>query len=395
MRLPLVISGIIIVLSLCSDWYIYRRLKGLHAKWPSAVHIAVCLLLYIWVAVALLLPRRGGTDNQLLGVMWMLFAYCSVYIPKILFVIFDLIASVPELMHRKRLRWLSISGVVLSIALFAALWWGALVNRFNIDVRNVEIEIPGLPAAFDGYKIVQLSDFHVGTYGDDSSYVKEVVDKINSLDKDLVVFTGDLVNARTSEAEPHIKELGAINAPDGVISILGNHDYGDYSAWKDARAKSDNMDRMIEYQKNAGWWLLLNDTQIIRRRGDSIAIVGVENIGDPPFKIYGSLQKAYPALSDNVTKILLTHNPAHWTDSIADHPNRNIALTLSGHTHAMQIEVAGWSPAVFRYPTWGGLYKDKKGTHQLYVNIGIGTVGFPARIGATPEITVITLKKSE
>ena len=217
-------------------------------------------------------------------------------------------------MHRKRLRWLSISGVVLSIALFAALWWGALVNRFNIDVRNVEIEIPGLPAAFDGYKNVQLSDFNVG---------------------------------------------------------------------------------MIEYQKNAGWRLLLNDTQIIRRGGDSIAIVGVENIGDPPFKIYGSLQKAYPALSDNVTKILLTHNPAHWTDSIADHPNRNIALTLSGHTHAMQIEVAGWSPAVFRYPTWGGLYKDKKGTHQLYVNIGIGTVGFPARIGATPEITVITLKKSE
>ena len=142
-----------------------------------------------------------------------------------------------------------------------------------------------------------------------------------------------------------------------------------------------------------GWRLLLNETVMLRNNGDSLALIGVENIGDPPFKVYGSLDRAYPNHSDSVAKILLTHNPAHWVDSISDHDNVRVPLSLSGHTHAMQMEILGWSPAKYRYPTWGGMYSDSDKKHQLYVNIGSGTVGFPSRIGATPEITLITLKK--
>ena len=142
-----------------------------------------------------------------------------------------------------------------------------------------------------------------------------------------------------------------------------------------------------------GWRLLCNEHVFIHSGADSLALIGVENVGDPPFKNYGSLENAYPNLSDKVTKILLSHNPAHWVDDIADNDSIDIALTLSGHTHAMQIEMLGMSPAKFRYDTWGGLYKDGSGNHKLYVNIGSGTVGMPMRLGATPEITVITLRQ--
>ena len=202
--------------------------------------------------------------------------------------------------------------------------------------------------------------------------------------------------ALVTELLPHVSPLSRLTAPDGVISILGNHDYGDYSVWPDLSAKEENIVQMHNLQREKmNWRLLLNETVFIHRGKDSIAVIGVENIGDPPFHKYGSLTKAYPATGDNVVKILLTHNPAHWVDSIADSTQNNIALSLSGHTHAMQMEVAGWSPAVFRYPTWGGIYCDRDGSHKLYVNIGMGTVGFPARIGATPEITIVTLKSTK
>ena len=152
---------------------------------------------------------------------------------------------------------------------------------------------------------------------------------------------------------------------------------------------------MDSLQKSMGWRLLRNEHVILRQGTDSIALIGVENVGDPPFTVYGSLNDSYPSLGDSVTKVLLTHNPAHWTSDIADNDSINIALSLSGHTHAMQIELFGLSPAVWRYPTWGGLYADTDSRHKLYVNIGIGTVGLPMRVGATPEITVITLRPAK
>lgn len=326
----------------------------------------------------------------------MLFGYMTVYSAKLVFVIFDLIASIPRLWHNNRLKWLTTTGLCVSIIWFVAVWWGALINRFNHQIVEQTVYIENLPSGFDGFRIIQISDLHVGTYGDDSSYLADMMSVINALHPDVVVFTGDIVNRHTRELAPHIEVLGRLKSRHGVFAILGNHDYGDYTDWESSQAKDANLSMLVKHiREDMGWKLLLNETAYLYADGDSIAVIGVENVGDPPFKTYGSLYKAYATPSDSVVKILLTHNPAHWVDSIRNSHDINIPLTLSGHTHAMQMEVAGISPAALRYDTWGGLYDDTiKGArhHQLYVNIGIGTVGLPMRIGATPEITILTLR---
>ena len=396
MRLPFFLATGVFLLQIISDIYLFYLAKRRSRRlFPQKFQLWETIFFLVYMLVFLLLPKRDNADGLLRVQMWMLFGYFTVYLPKILFIIFDLLASLPILFHRKRIRWVTTAGVVAAATLFGGMWWGALINRNRIQVNEVEIEIDRLPESFDGYRIAQLSDLHVGTFGTDTTFISRLTDRVNSLHPDLIVFTGDIVNARSSEIDPHVTALSELQARDGVYAILGNHDYGDYSDWATDDAKEADRRHLRDAIGNMGWRLLLNETEMIRRDGDSIAVIGVENIGDPPFHVYGSLAKAYPDVSDNVSKILLTHNPAHWTDSIADNPDINIPLTLSGHTHAMQMEVGGFSPAVFRYPTWGGLYADKDKKHNLYVNIGIGTVGFPARIGATPEITVITLKKKD
>lgn len=347
------------------------------------------------IIAVICIPKRNCSTEMLTVTMWMLFTYLAFYLTKYLYVIIDLLANIPRLFKRRRIKWLSAVAGILALVFFASLWWGALFNRFNIDVKEVEVEISGLPDRFEGYRIAQFSDIHTGTFGNDTTFVTELVDRINSLKPDLIVFTGDIVNSKSSELRPHVGPLSRLHATDGVYSILGNHDYGDYSEWASPEAKRENLELLKSLQGEMGWRLLLNETEYIRRGNDSIALIGVENIGDPPFKVYGSLTKSYANLSDSVTKVLLTHNPAHWVDSISGREAMRVPLALSGHTHAMQIEILGWSPAKYRYPTWGGLYSDKDKSHKLYVNIGSGTVGFPARVGATPEITLITLKKAK
>lgn len=396
MRLPLIPLLIAIGLNILVDTYIYMALKHrLKSRIPARIQLWTAVALFVWIIVAICLPRTSGSNDTLLTVMWGIYAYVSVYFAKYLFVIIDLLARIPQLLGKSRLHWLSACASVFSVLFFCAMVWAALINRFRIDVRDVDVEIPDLPTQFEGYRIAQISDLHVGTFDGDTAFVSKLVDRINSLKPDVIVFTGDIVNSRTSELPPQTRPLSRLSAPDGVYSILGNHDYGDYASWPSEKAKADNLQLMKNLQKDMGWRLLLNETEFIRRGADSIAVIGVENIGDPPFRVYGSLHQAYPDLGDNVTKILLTHNPAHWVDSIASNPSINVPLSLSGHTHAMQMEIFGWSPAKYRYPTWGGLYADDEHSHQLYVNIGAGTVGFPARLGATPEITLITLKKAK
>ncbi len=393
MRIPLQFLITVIVLSLLVDGYIYivARRRCI-SKVPARLQLVSAVLLYVALIVGVSMPRRSGDDGSLLFIMWVLFGYMTFIVPKLVFVVVDAVASLPVLWHGRRWRWLSLTGGVIAIVAFLAMWWGALVNRFRIDVREVDFEFPHLPAAFDGFRIVQISDLHVGTYGDDDRFMRKLVGVINGLHPDAVMFTGDIVNRHSSELAPFVDALSGIEAPYGVFSILGNHDYGDYADWPSEADKAADVAALCAMQESMGWKLLLNQTEFIHSGRDSIAIVGVENIGDPPFRIYGSLLKAYPAVGDSVSKILLSHNPAHWTDSISGHDDVNIALTLSGHTHAMQIEVAGLSPAALRYATWGGMYGDEAGRHALYVNIGAGTVGMPMRLGATPEITLITLK---
>ncbi|MDE6135202.1 MAG: metallophosphoesterase, partial [Muribaculaceae bacterium] len=357
---------------------------------PFSLWSSVALALVLVVLVCL--PKRDGSDSDLIGIMWTLYAYFSIYIAKYLFVIVDLIGKLPCLFGRGRIRACGLCGIVVATAAFALMWWGALVNRFNIDVRRVDVDVPGLPASMDGFTVAQISDLHVGTYGTDTAFVAKLVRRVNALHPDLIVFTGDIVNRRSTELEPFVATLGRLSAPEGVLSVLGNHDYGDYYDWPSAAARQADRRHLHELEKSMGWNLLNNATAAITRPDGTLAVIGVENIGDPPFPVYGDLDNAYPGdLADSVPKILLSHNPAHWDADIKDSPDKNIALTLSGHTHAMQISAGGLSPAVFRYPLWGGMYTDQDG-HSLYVNIGVGEVGIPARIGATPEITLFTLR---
>ncbi|WP_290449412.1 metallophosphoesterase [uncultured Muribaculum sp.] len=395
MRLPILTMIILIVVNVFVDIYIWRCIVNKERKrWPGVVYAWSSLFFIIFIIVTVALPRRSGSDTVLLAVMWMLYTYLSVYISKYVFCIISFIGLIPRLWRGKRWKAMNIIGSVAAIAVFVTMWWGALINRTRYQIKEVEIEFADLPDAFDGYRVLQFSDFHVGTYGSDTTFVSEIVDVINNQSADLVLFTGDIVNRRTDELLPQVKPLSRLKAADGVYSILGNHDYGDYKKWPSAEMKSENMDMMYRLQRDMGWNLMNNRSEYIRRGNDSIALIGVENWGDPPFTVYGDLDKAYPMQSDSTFKILMTHNPAHWSEKIADNDTVNIALSLSGHTHAMQCQIGSWSPAEWRYDNWGGLYDDLSSRHKLYVNIGLGTVALPARIGATPEITVLTLRKA-
>ena len=395
MRLPILMMIITILINGVVDYYLFKTIKNrisksVYAKCYAWLSVFVTLALIVTIS----LPRRTGTNESLVFIMWMLFAYFSIYIPKYVYIVCDLVARIPLLLKKQRIKWVSKTGIILGVVSFCLMWWGALVNRFNIDVNEVEVPIASLPTPFDGYRVAQISDLHVGTFGIDTTFLAEVVEKINSLDVDAVMFTGDIVNRNSAELQPFVSTLSRINARDGVFSVLGNHDYGDYSDWESPEAKEENLKLMHKLQKQMNWTLLLNETKQVYRGNDSIFIIGVENLGDPPFKNYGSLSNAYTTINDSTIKILLSHNPAHWERDIKDKKDNNIALTLSGHTHAMQMSIGSFSPAALRYKYWGGLYVDDS-NHYLNVNVGIGEVALPMRIGATPEITVLTLRKAQ
>ena len=396
MRIPLIIAIIALALNIGIDAYIARSIRRVFGKARRAVkaHIIISVVAAAALAFLICLPKKEVSQAGLTVIMWALFGYLSIYAAKLTFIVCDSAGLLVRAILRRRNRAAvaAVVGCIAALSVFIVLWWGALVTRYDIEVKPVSVAVSGLPDTFDGYTIAQISDLHVGSYGTDTTYVSRLVDSINALQPDIIVFTGDIVNRTTAELHPFVAPLSRLQAPDGVLSILGNHDYGDYYEWDSPQAKTDNMRLMHQLQQQMRWHLLDNETIMLHRGTDSLAVIGVQNVGDPPFPIYGSLSKAYPAISDAAVKVLLSHNPVHWTDSIANRPELDVALTLSGHTHAMQIACGRFSPAALRYKTWGGLYTDSLG-RALYVNIGIGEVAFPARVGATPEITLITLHK--
>lgn len=394
MRAPFAALMILLLINIAVDMYISRQArKRCQNKLWCRVHAYTARIFSLIMVAVIILPAKSGGETELLSKMWLLFGYLSIYIPKYIAIVFDSLAMIPRLWHKQRIKALTKTGVTLACITFVAFWWGALINRFNIQVKEVTVEIPNLPASFDGLTIAQFSDLHLGTYHADPTFVSKLVDRINALNADVIVFTGDIVNRESTEMKPFIATLSRLHAPMGQYAILGNHDYGDYKIWHNEAEKQANMNLLYELFNRTSMKLLRNQTEWLHINNDSIAFIGVENIGDPPFKTYGSLPASYPDLADNNTKILLSHNPQHWVDSISNNAATNVALTLAGHTHAMQMEFANISPATFRYKTWGGLYADSDSLRQLYVNIGVGTVGMPARIGATPEITLITLRR--
>ncbi|WP_460924529.1 metallophosphoesterase [Pontibacter brevis] len=294
-----------------------------------------------------------------------------------------------------RNKFLNQMGLLVAAVPFSAFIYGMVKGAYDYQVKRVTLRLPNLPQAFDGYKMLQISDLHTGSFTS-TEPLKEAVKLINQQEADLVFFTGDLVNNMAVEVQQHIDTLKEIKAKAGVFSVLGNHDYGDYVAWPSVEAKRQNLQNLMDSHGKMGWQLLMNEHRIIEKDGEKIAVLGVENWGNRRgFPQYGRLDQAYKGTEDSPFKVLLSHDPSHWDGEI-NQKYDDIDLTLSGHTHGMQfgVNIPGWkwSPVQYVYEQWSGLYK--KGRQHLYVNTGLGFLGYPGRVGFLPEITVFELKKA-
>jgi predicted MPP superfamily phosphohydrolase len=276
---------------------------------------------------------------------------------------------------------------------FGIMTYGMSMGAYDYRVYNQKIKIPNLPSKFKGIKIAQISDLHVGSFWDTLA-PKRGIELLLQQKPDLIFVTGDLVNNQTSEIKPHFSWLKQIKADLGVLSILGNHDYGDYKSWRSNKEKQQNMLDLYEAQKQLGWKLLVDSTHYITIENEKIAILGVGNWGNKSyFPKYGRLEDTYQNTEKNITKLLLSHDPTHWDSQVIGYPD--IAMMFAGHTHGMQvgIEIGNikWSPASYIYKQWAGLYKNEQ-NQQLYVNRGFGFSNvFPARVGILPEITIFEL----
>ena len=292
-----------------------------------------------------------------------------------------------------RRRFVSLIGMGVAAIPFAGMIYGILWGRYNYRVVKHTLYFDDLPEAFDGYRVVHISDIHSGSF-DNAEKVQYGIDMINAQQGDVIFFTGDLVNNKAEEMRPWIAHFKQLHAKDGVYSVLGNHDYGDYVQWDSPDEKAKNLEALKQIHQQLGFCLLNNESVFLSRGQQRIAVVGVENWGQG-FVKKGNLKQALSQVDKKDFKILLSHDPTHWQYEVLKDPNF-IHLTLSGHTHGMQfgIEIPGvikWSPAGWRYKYWGGVYKEKD--RYINVNRGFGYLAFPGRVGMPPEITVIELKK--
>ena len=292
-----------------------------------------------------------------------------------------------------RRRFVSLIGMGVAAIPFAGMIYGMLWGRYNYRVVKHTLYFDDLPDAFDGYRVVHISDIHSGSF-DNAEKVQYGIDMINAQQGDVIFFTGDLVNNKAEEMRPWIAHFKQLHAKDGVYSVLGNHDYGDYVQWDSPDEKAKNLEALKQIHQQLGFCLLNNESVFLSRGQQRIAVVGVENWGQG-FVKKGNLKQALSQVDKKDFKILLSHDPTHWQYEVLKDPNF-IHLTLSGHTHGMQfgIEIPGvikWSPAGWRYKYWGGVYKEKD--RYINVNRGFGYLAFPGRVGMPPEITVIELKK--
>ncbi|MEZ5173847.1 MAG: metallophosphoesterase [Bacteroidia bacterium] len=294
-----------------------------------------------------------------------------------------------------RARFLSMTALGAAAIPLGTMIYGMVKTAFDFKIRRKNIALSNLPEAFNGLKIVQISDIHSGSFFSGAAFDK-AVEMIMAEKPDVIFFTGDLVNDKSSEAEPHINIWKKLSAPLGIFSILGNHDYGDYIEWDSPEAKVANLDRLKEIHKEMGWDLLLNEHRILERNGAKIGLLGVENWGGAlRFPRKGDIPKAKAGMPEVPVKLMLSHDPSHWNAQITtDH--KDIDVTFSGHTHGFQfgVEIPGfkWSPSQYVYKQWAGLYSEDN--QHIYVNRGLGFLGYLGRVGIKPEITVIELNKA-
>lgn len=294
-----------------------------------------------------------------------------------------------------RLDFLVKLGFVIAAVPFVSMIYGMIGGAYDYRIRNVKLKFPGLPSGFDGFRIVQISDLHTGSFMS-TDPLKKAMSLIMEQKADAIFVTGDLVNDKHVEALPFSDILASLKAPYGVHSILGNHDYGDYFRWDKVEDKIENLESLKKFQKDIGWNLLLNDHTFIEKDGDKIGLIGVENWSSRMnFQKYGDMKISTKGMQPADFNILLSHDPSHWDAEITE-KYKYVDLTLSGHTHGMQfgIDIPGfkWSPVQYVYKQWADIYQ--KGSQYLYVNRGLGFLAYPGRVGIMPEITVFELCKS-
>lgn len=365
----------------------YLRRKRFGRVWVRMLWWLPGFCMTVFTVVLAMHPDFAPADTTALN--FYLFLLGLLVVPNFVFAL----CSVVGLALKKWLHMRRNYGNHVGLAMVAVHWYvliyGSTIGFNEIVVKHIDYASADLPAAFDGYRIVQFSDAHVGTYSSDRDYLLDAaVDSINAQHADMIVFTGDLQNMRPVEVERHARTLSALHAPDGVFSVLGNHDYADY-LYADAATKAANCRRMVDLQRQMGWTLLRNEHRVVRRGGDSIIVAGMENDGiSKRSPERGDIGKTLSGTSPRDFVLMLQHDPSCWRRKIL--PQCNAQLTLSGHTHGMQFELFGWSPIAFKYSEWGGLYRE--GARAIFVSTGLG--GFlPFRFGVPGEVVVITLHR--
>ncbi|WP_312820520.1 metallophosphoesterase [Kaistella carnis] len=395
----LIITGIFFAL----EFYIYQAFKTVtNNHWLRIAYWAITLFAYLFFIYEILNFKRTDRDHhrvQLVASLFLIF-----FLPKLFIIFFLLIEDLyrgirflfqsfggGENFLPERRQFLSFIGIGSAAMLSAFFIDGIIFGKYRHSVRKVKIKIKNLPASFKGYKIIQISDVHSGSFFHPEK-LKKAIDLINEQKADLIIFTGDLVNNYAHEFEPFVPLFSSIQSKDGKLSILGNHDYGDYGEWKSAEEKAENVPHLIQLQAKAGFQMLRNEHRIIEKNGEKLYILGVENWGEKPFPQYGDLDKAAAGVPPEAAKILMSHDPTHFDRIVKKHPS-NVQLTLSGHTHGMQFGIdlknVRWSPVQYRYPKWADLYESEG--KSLYVNRGFGVIGYPGRVGIEPEITLFEL----
>lgn len=405
----------IYILIFCIDLYIFQGIKTLTVSLDSSTtrkliygsFWAVNILFMALIALGFLTFDR--TKGMKTYQIWAFNAFILVMVPKLVFALVLLGQDVVRLFGMganyalgqsnteggylpSRRVFVSQLGLGLAAIPFAGIIYGILKGKYDYTVHRHTLFFKDLPDAFDGLTITQLSDIHAGSF-DNPEAVKRGMALANAQKSDLFFFTGDLVNNEATEIEPYLDIFKDLHAPLGKFSILGNHDYGDYKWWKSAADKADNFVLLKTYHKALGFKLMLDENLEIEKNGQKLTLIGVENWGHG-FAQYGDLSKAMTGVSQDSFKILLSHDPTHWEKQVKK-LDKHVHLTLSGHTHGAQmgVEIKGfkWSPIKYRYPKWAGLYEENG--RFLHINRGFGFLGFSGRVGISPEITVLTLRK--
>jgi len=395
----LIIAGIFLFLEI----YIYQAIRTLTDNfWLRTGYWVISLLIYGVFAYEVTHYQRADRSTirpQIMISLFLIFIFPKIFV--VLFLLIDdlfriggyfvnMIGS-KETFFPERRKFLSLVGLGMGGVLSALFIDGITFGKYRHTVRRVKVKFANLPKSFKGYKIIQISDVHSGSFSDPDK-LKHAVDLINEQKPDLVLFTGDMVNNVADEFKPFIPLFSKIKAKDGKFAVLGNHDYGDYVSWTSPDAKKKNLDMLIDYEKQAGFDMLRNENRVIEKNGEKLYILGVENWGLKPFPQFGKIDDALKGVPESATKILMSHDPTHFDYVVKKHP-ADIHLTLSGHTHGMQfgldLKNIKWSPVQYRYPKWADLYESEG--KFLYVNRGFGVLGYPGRVGVLPEITLFEL----